>query len=258
MPRHVLEVQGVHKSFSGLRALDDISFSVLPAQIKAIIGPNGAGKTTLFNLISGLLPADSGTISFAGTNLATLPSHRIAGLGVARTFQTVRLFRGLSVVENVMVGSYRHARAGFLAALFRLPSSVKEHQTTLKRALEYLDQVGLSSAAHERADLLPFGRQRLLELARALALQPKLLLLDEPASGLNDRDTENLAELIRTFPSMGITVLLVEHNMRLVMNVAEDILVLDSGKKLAEGTPDLIQAHAGVIAAYLGAPDDAT
>jgi branched-chain amino acid transport system ATP-binding protein len=249
--RPILEVRNATKAFLGLVALSQVSFCVRD-DIYGVIGPNGAGKTTLFNVITRVLNPTEGEIIFAGMAITDLPAHTIARLGIARTFQNVRLFAHQSVIENVVIGTYRTTRAGFLRGLFATRSARSEQELARHEALSCLDFVGLTAHADQPAGILPFGRQRLLELARALAMRPRLLLLDEPAAGLNDRETEELAGLIQRLPERGITVLLVEHNMDLMMSVAERILVLNYGQVLAEGRPDEIRAERAVIDAYLG------
>jgi len=254
-PTPVLEVRGVTKAFAGLVALDDISFAVDAGTVHGVIGPNGAGKTTLFNVITAVFSPSGGQVLFEGQPVTGLPAHRVARLGVARTFQNVRLFGDQTVLENVIIGTYRHTRAGLLGGTLRLPGAVAEQVRARKEAMECLGFVGLAGLADRAAEFLPFGQQRLLEFARALALRPKLLLLDEPAAGLNDSETEQLARLIRLLPDRGITVLLVEHNMELMMSVADRIVVLNYGIKIAEGSPEEIQDDREVVAAYLGAED---
>jgi len=249
--RPILEVRNATKAFLGLVALSDVSFAVRDS-IYGVIGPNGAGKTTLFNVITRVLNPTRGDILFDGQVITHLPAFRIARLGIARTFQNVRLFVRQSVIENVVIGTYRNTRAGFLGGLLAAPSARAEHEAARREAMDRLDFVGLAAQADQPAGTLPFGRQRLLELARALALRPRLLLLDEPAAGLNDRETQELADLIRRLPAQGITVVLVEHNMDLMMSVAERILVLNYGQVLAEGKPGDIRAERAVIDAYLG------
>jgi branched-chain amino acid transport system ATP-binding protein len=248
----ILEIARVGKAFAGLVALNDISFSVAAGTIHGVIGPNGAGKTTLFNVVTSIIAPTSGAIHFEGVRISGLPAYRVARMGIARTFQNVRLFGDQTVLENVVIGAYRHTRAGLVTGSLRLRSVRAEEARVHGDAMACLRFVGLAADGQRRADILPFGQQRLLEFARALALHPKLLLLDEPAAGLNDSETEQLAQLILQLPRRGITVLLVEHNMDLMMSVADRIVVLNYGTKIAEGTPDEIQDDAEVARAYLG------
>lgn len=248
----VLQVEGVSKSFGGLRAVSKVSFDVNDQVIKALIGPNGAGKTTLFNLISGILSPSSGKIRYAGKAIGGSKPYFVASRGIARTFQIVRLFREMTVMENVMMGAQTWSPGRFWDALFHLPSARKAEAAIREAALEWLAFVGLSGKASERAANLPFGDQRMVELARALAARPSLLLLDEPASGLNDAERNSLAGLLASLRERGMTVLLVEHNMDLVMNISDEIVVLNLGEKIAEGSPSQIRRQAEVIAAYLG------
>jgi branched-chain amino acid transport system ATP-binding protein len=248
----LLEVTNLRKAFGGLMAVFDVSFGVEPGEIMAIIGPNGAGKTTIFNLLSGVLPPTGGSIRFAGRLLNDLEPHAITRLGLARTFQSVRLFGNMTALENVMVGRHVKSRYGLVSAALRLPRARGEERVIREQAMAYLSRVGLGAKAGEDAASLPFGQQRLLEIARSLATEPQLLILDEPASGLNRPEKLELDRLIRSIRDDGVTVLLVEHDMQFVMEIADRIIVLDYGRKIAEGTPAEIQANERVIAAYLG------
>ena len=250
-----LSVREVSKRFGGLRAVDGLSFEVARGSIKALIGPNGAGKTTLFNVISGFLPPDSGEIVFDGTAVQGLPPFEIAALGMARTFQHIRLFPKMTVLENVMVGRHVHSRAGFLAGMLNLPFTWKEERRIRERSLETLESLGIAAHAGTEATSLAYGQQRIVEIARALACEPRLLLLDEPAAGLNMRETNEMAGRIARIRDMGVTVLLVEHDMSLVMGISDEIVVLSYGEKIAEDRPLAIQKNPEVIRVYLG--DDA-
>ncbi|HEY5210244.1 MAG TPA: branched-chain amino acid ABC transporter ATP-binding protein/permease [Stellaceae bacterium] len=248
----ILTLDGVSRRFGSLVAVDQVGFTVQRHSITALIGPNGAGKTTLFNMISGDQPLDGGRIVLAGERIDLLPPHRVARRGVARTFQNLELFDNLTVLDNVMCGRARHAATGLIEIVARLPRVAREERVQRAAATRCLAFVGLADAAHRMPSALPFGHQRLLEIARALALEPALLLLDEPASGLNDSETEALADLILRIRARGVTVLLVEHDIRLVMGLADHIVVMNYGKKIAEGAPALVRADPHVLAAYLG------
>ena len=248
----LLEVRGVSMVFGGLLALNNVHTRVLPGQIKAIIGPNGAGKTTLFNIVTGIYAPTQGEVFFKGEPIQGLKPHAIAARGITRTFQTIRLFHGMTALENVMVGLHRHTRAGFIHAALRLPLARHEERRMREQAMDLLDRVGLAHVAEEEATHLPFGVQRVLEVARALATRPDLLILDEPASGLNESEGRRLMALLREIRDEGTTILLVEHDMELVMELAEEILVLVYGTPIAEGPPAAIRRHPEVIAAYLG------
>ncbi|MCS6965118.1 ABC transporter ATP-binding protein [Thermoflexus sp.] len=252
----LLEIRRVSKAFGGLMALMGVSLRVWPGQIKGLIGPNGAGKTTLFNLITGMLRPTSGDIRFQGRSIVGLSPFQIAALGIARTFQNVQLFRGMTVLEHVLVGGHRHSRSGLLGAILRTPRMQREEEEAQARAWAILKRVGLAEWADRPAESLPLGLQRILEIARALAVGPQLMLLDEPGAGLNPMEKARLAELIRSLNAEGMTVLLVEHDMSLVMGLADEIAVLDYGQLIAEGPPEAIRQDPRVIAAYLGEEDE--
>ncbi len=252
MTHDLLTVEGLEQSFGGVMALAGVSFQTPAGLIHAVIGPNGAGKTTLFNDLCGFYQPSSGSIRFDGHELRGLPPHRIAALGMARTFQNLQLFFNMTVIENVMVGCHLRARTGLLAAALRLPQVRREERRLREWASEALELCDLADRAEQPAGALPYGLMKRVEIARALAAKPRLLLLDEPAAGLNDTETLALRELIARIRASGVTVLLVEHHMPLVMSVSDRLLVLDYGSVLAEGSPAEIQANPRVIAAYLG------
>ena len=251
----LLQVDGLSRHFGGVRAVDDVSFAVAEGEIVGLIGPNGAGKTTVINLLSGLLRPTAGGITFAGACLDRLPPHRIARAGVARTYQNIRLFRGLSALDNVIVGTHVTTSAPFAARLVFAPSVRREEAAARATARRLLERVGLGARAAARATSLPYGEQRRLEIARALASRPRLLLLDEPAAGMNAAEMETLVALIRSLAREGQTILLIEHNMQVVMGVCDRIVVLNFGRKIAEGPPAQVSRERDVIAAYLGSDE---
>jgi len=246
----LLALADVRKSFGGLAAVNGVSFAVGEGEIVALIGPNGAGKSTLFNAVTGVIPASSGEVRFAGAPIGRLSPPAIAARGIARTFQHVRLVPDLSVIENVMLGAHLRGRAGFARAILGLDRA--EERRLLATARAQLARVGLAALAQRPAGTLALGQMRLVEIARALCLAPRMLLLDEPAAGLRLREKQALAELLRDLRGEGISILVVEHDMDFVMGLADRIVVLDFGEKIAEGTPDAIRAAPAVIEAYLG------
>ena len=248
----LLSARGLAKTFGGVVAVADATFDVPAGEIRAIIGPNGAGKTTIFNLITGIFPLDRGEIRFKEQGLHGLSTWQRAQLGIARTFQNLQIFTNMTVLENAMVGRHHRSRAGLLAAAFRTPGSRREEADIREQALACLELVGLAERAQDPAGSLPFGQQRLLEIARCLATEPTLLLLDEPAAGLNLAETDALGRLILSLRRRGITILLVEHLMDLVMGISDSVLVLNYGQVLAHGSPEAVQNNPAVIEAYLG------
>ena len=248
----LMETKGLCRYFGGVRAIHDLDLEVHEGLIQAVIGPNGAGKTTLFNVVSGILSPTSGSVFFKGTPIGNLVPHRIAGMGVTRTFQNLQLFSEMTVLENVMVGMHLRSKGGFVASALKLPWLWKEERRIRANSMEILEFTDLAEYASVVAGSLPFGRQRILEIARALGAGPRLLMLDEPAAGLNNRETSVLSELIGRIRKRGITILLVEHDMNLVMEISERVTVLDQGEKIAEGDPEMIRNDEKVLKAYLG------
>lgn len=248
----MLRLNGITKIFGGLTALEDISLEVTKGSITGVIGPNGAGKTTLFNIVTGLYTQTSGEVHLGGKNISFFAAESLAALGLVRTFQNVELFGRMTVLENVMVGLHTKSKSGIISCAFKLPWQIREEKHIREKAMHWLEFTGIADAAGITANNLPFGKGRLLEIARTLAVEPQLILMDEPAAGLNSLETAELAGLIRKIRESGITIVLVEHDMELVMDVCDSIIVLNLGKMLAKGTPREIQEDPAVIAAYLG------
>jgi branched-chain amino acid transport system ATP-binding protein len=248
----MLRLAGIGKRFGGLTALEGITFNIAKGSITGIIGPNGAGKTTLFNVATGIYPPSEGAVLLEGKDISALPPEKRAGLGLVRTFQNIELFGKMTVLENVMVGLHTQSKCGILSCAFRMPWQMSEERRIREKSLEWLDFAGIPELAEVEAGTLSFGKGRLLEIARAMALEPKLLLMDEPAAGLNSSETAELAELIKRIRDLGVTVALVEHDMDLVMDICDALVVLNLGTMLAEGTPREIQDNQAVVTAYLG------
>jgi branched-chain amino acid transport system ATP-binding protein len=251
----LLEVKNLSKRFGGLQAVKNVSFTVHQGCIKAVIGPNGAGKTTLFNLLSGFQTPDTGDVYYKDEPIHAQSPHEIAGRGMSRTFQHIRLFAHMTALENVMVGCHVRSRAGFIAGMLNLPWTWQEERDIRDRALQMMEFLGIGALADMNATSLSYGQQRSVEMARALAGGPTMLLLDEPAAGLNMRETVDTAKLISRIRDLGITVLIVEHDMSLVMNISDEIIVLSYGEKIADDIPRAIQGNPEVVRVYLGEDD---
>jgi branched-chain amino acid transport system ATP-binding protein len=248
----LLEVSGVSKRFGGVAAVQGVSFRVEAGMIKAIIGPNGAGKTTLFNLVSGFAFPDAGSVRLGGEAIEGRPPHQVAARGLSRTFQHIKLFAQMTALENVMVGRHLRSRSGFVSGMLHLPWARREDGQARERALEMMELLGIAALADVEATSLSYGQQRAVELARALASDPRIVLLDEPAAGLNMRETRELARLVSRIRDRGVTVLLVEHDMSLVMGISDEVLVLSYGEKIAEAAPRDVQRNPEVVRIYLG------
>ncbi len=249
---NILQTERLAITFGGVRAIDGVSIAIAPSQVFSIIGPNGSGKTTLFNLVSGIYTPNDGSVQLAGETVTGLAPDQLARRGLSRTFQNLQIFSRMSVLENAMVGRHRHERTGILSDLLYLPSVARQNKATRQAALAALGRVGLAEAAERPASSLAYGALKRLEIARALASEPKVLLLDEPAAGCNPVETQDIDRVIRSLVQDGITVVLVEHDMRLVMNISDRVHVLASGKTLTEGTPEQVRSNPAVIEAYLG------
>ena len=248
----LIKVENLTKRFGGITAVNDLDFTIESGGIVSIIGPNGAGKTTLFNLLTGVYTPTAGRIWFEGVDVTGRSSHQLAAVGLSRTFQNVQSFMNMSALENVMVGCHLHSNCGFINAVLQLPAIRRTNSESRKASIELMEYVGLGAHVASQADQLAYGALKRLEIARALATRPRVLLLDEPAAGLNPRETQEIDELIQNIARQGITVILVEHDMKLVMGISDRIIVLDHGRWLAEGTADEIRHNHDVVGAYLG------
>ena len=252
MVKPILEIFSLTKKFGGVVALNEVDLKVMPGQITSLIGPNGAGKTTLFNCLTGLIPSTTGRIQFQQTDMSGMAAHRITSSGIARTFQNIRLFSEMTVLDNVKIGLHTQSKGYLWSAISRNLDYKKEEEQVTTSAYQLLEFVNLAQFSHQQANNLSYGDQRRLEIARALATEPKLLLLDEPAAGMNPKETNELIHLIHNIKSRGITIFLIEHDMKLVMQISEWITVLDYGEKISQGPPDVVQSDPLVISAYLG------